>query len=131
MISLRKFGIGNNGGTFGDEDSDVPNDTPSALMGASGSPSAMKKGGKVKETGIIKMHKGEDVIPPLRGIHIEFHRDGQGKVEGFTVHQHGMPQSASESGAFMKQTKESHDFKADQHEAMMDHVHDHSAGQLS
>jgi hypothetical protein len=33
------------------------------VVGVSGEPKSLKKGGTVKKTGLIKMHKGEKVIP--------------------------------------------------------------------
>jgi len=122
MISLRKFGIGNNGGTYGDGDSDVPNDTPSSLMGS------FKKGGRVKKTGPYKLHEGETVIPALRSIRIQIHRGPKGEATGFTVHHEGMPR-ATKSAAFMEESAESHPFGIDQHDEMMDHIDQHVAGQ--
>lgn len=66
---------------------------------------------------------------PMKGMRIEFHRGHGGKVTGATVHHH-MMSKPSKSAAFMEDTHHSFPFSADQHEEMMDHVHEHSAGQM-
>lgn len=131
------FGIGNNGGTYGgdEEDDESPNgpDTPvtrqlKQMQEMEGTPSTMKKGGHVKKTGLIKMHKGETVIPAIRSMRIQIHRGPKKEVPGFTVHHEGMPE-ATKSAAFLKDTHQSHPFSADQHEQMLDHIDQHLAGQ--
>ena len=67
---------------------------------------------------------------PMREMRIEIHRGPKNKVTGFTVHHHMMPKAATKSGAFMENTHHSQPFGADQHEEMMDHIHEHTAAQL-
>jgi hypothetical protein len=69
-------------------------------------------------------------VQPMREMRIEIHRGPKGKVSGFTVHHHMVPRPASKSGAFMQNEQVSQPFGADQHEAMMDHIHEHTAAQL-
>ncbi len=132
-----KFGIGNNGGTYGDDEEDDDNsngpDTPvtrqlKQIQAMEGTPSIMKKGGHVKKTGLIKMHKGETVIPAIRSMRIEIHRGPKKEVTGFTVHHERVPK-ATKSAAFLEDTHESHPFSAGQHEEMMNHIDQHIAGQ--
>lgn len=67
---------------------------------------------------------------PMREMRIEIHRGPKNKVTGFTVHHRMMPKPVSKSGAFMENTEHSQPFGANQHEQMMDHVHEHTSAQL-
>lgn len=66
---------------------------------------------------------------PMREMRIEIHRGPKQKVTGFTVHHHMVPK-ATKSMAFSENTTHSKPFGADQHEQMMDHIHEHTAAQL-
>ena len=68
-------------------------------------------------------------VEPMREMRIEIHRGPKNKVTGFTVHHHMMPK-ATKSMAFSENTTHSHPFGAGEHEAMMDHVHEHTGAQL-
>jgi len=67
---------------------------------------------------------------PMREMRIEIHRGPQAKVTGFTIHHHMMPK-ATKSMAFSENTTHSHPFGVGDHEAMMDHVHEHTAAQIA
>ena len=69
-------------------------------------------------------------VGKMKQMRIEIHRGEGGKVSGFTVHHHMMPKP-TKSAAFMENETVSHPFGADEHEAMMDHVHEHTGAQLS
>jgi hypothetical protein len=73
----------------------------------------------------------KEKIEPMRAMRIEIHRgpSPKRKVTGFTVH-HDMVPKATKSSAFMEDTSHSVPFGADQHEEMMDHIHDHTSAQL-
>lgn len=73
----------------------------------------------------VKTGKAES----MREMRVEIHRGPKGKVTGFTVHHNLMPK-ISKSHAFSEDTTESHRFGGDQHEAMIDHIHKHTAAQL-
>ncbi len=73
----------------------------------------------------MKMTKAE----PMREMRIEMHRGPNKELTGFTVHHSMMPKS-SKSMAFSESTSHSQPFGADQHEEMMDHIHEHTAAQL-
>jgi hypothetical protein len=120
------FGIGKNGGTFGDEEPDDLDSNEELIPAAPAG--SFKKGGHVKKTGLAKVHKGETVIPALKSMRIQLHRDSDGKLTGFTVHHEHLPKP-SKSPAFMETTTEAHPFGVEQHEDMLDHVHRHTAGQ--
>lgn len=66
---------------------------------------------------------------PMREMRIEMHRGPKNKLTGFTVHHRMMPK-ATKSAAFMENPEHSHPFAMDDHEAMMDHIHDHMMGQM-
>lgn len=66
----------------------------------------------------------------MKEMRIEIHRGQGGKVSGFTVHHHMQPKPASKSSAFMENETVSQPFGAHEHEAMIDHVHEHTAAQL-
>ena len=66
---------------------------------------------------------------PMREMRIEIHRGPKNKVTGFTVHHHMMPKP-TKSMAFSENETQSHPFSAGEHEAMMDHVHEHTGAQL-
>jgi hypothetical protein len=68
-------------------------------------------------------------VEPMREMRIEIHRGPKSKVTGFTVHHHMIPK-ATKSMAFSENTEHSQPFGADQHEQMMDHVHEHTSAQL-
>lgn len=76
------------------------------------------------------MKKSAPAVGHMRDMRIEIHRGPKGKVSGFTVHHNMMPKPASKSGAFMEHEQISQPFSADEHEKMMDHVHEHTAAQL-
>lgn len=69
-------------------------------------------------------------VGKMRKMEIEIHRGTGGKVSGFTVHHHMHATPASKSGAFMENETVSQPFGAHEHEAMIDHVHEHTAAQL-
>ena len=83
------FGIGKNGGTFGDEEPDDLDSNEELIPAAPAG--SFKKGGHVKKTGLAKVHKGETVIPALKSMRIQLHRDSDGKLTGFTVHHEHLP----------------------------------------
>jgi len=98
------------------------------------------KGREMERKHEADMKKGT-AVEPMREMRIEIHRDAPaknkslgpaapGKVTGFTVHHHMIPRPTSKSEAFMENTEHSHPFGADQHEEMMDHIHEHTSAQL-
>jgi hypothetical protein len=96
------------------------------------------KGNKETEKGreMEKKHEEDKTMKkatvehePMREMRIEIHRGPKNKVTGFTVHHHMMPK-ASKSMAFSENTTHSHPFGVGEHEAMMDHIHEHTAAQM-
>ena len=75
------------------------------------------------------MKKVATTAEPMREMRIEIHHGPKQKVTGFTVHHHMMPK-ATKSMAFSENTTHSQPFGADQHEQMMDHIHEHTSAQL-
>jgi len=75
------------------------------------------------------MKKAAASHEPMREMRIEIHRGPKQKVTGFTVHHHMVPKP-TKSIAFSENTTHSQPFGADQHEQMMDHIHEHTAAQL-
>jgi hypothetical protein len=75
------------------------------------------------------MKKPSVTAEPMREMRIEIHRGPKKEVTGFTVHHHMMPK-ATKSAAFSENTTHSQPFGVDQHEAMMDHIHEHTAAQM-
>ncbi len=69
-------------------------------------------------------------VGKMREMRIQIHRGAQGKVSGFTVHHEMEPTATSKSGAFMEHQQISQPFSTKEHEAMIDHVHEHTAAQL-
>lgn len=101
--------------------------TPYKVMNAIGAMRGNKespKGAAMEQKHEAKMGKPEQ----MREMRIQFHRTG-GKVTGATVHHFMMPKG-SKSSAFMEHTQHSQQFGAGEHEAMMDHVHEHTAAQM-
>jgi len=85
------------------------------------------KGRQMEEKHEADMKKAS--AEPMREMRIEIHRGPKKEVTGFTVHHHMMPK-ATKSLAFSENTTHSQPFGANQHEEMMDHIHEHTAGQL-
>ncbi len=88
------------------------------------------KGAAMEKKHEAKMKTAKASVEPMREMRIEIHRGPKNKVTGFTVHHHMMPTSASKSGAFMQTEQHSQPFGAHEHEAMMEHVDQHTAAQL-
>ena len=87
-----------------------------------------------KGAAMERKHEADMKVPkmtkePMREMRIEMHRGPGNKLTGFTVH-HSMVPKPSKSMAFHENTTHSFPFAANEHEAMMDHVHEHTAGQL-
>lgn len=87
------------------------------------------KGREMEEKHEAKMKKQSGKTEPMREMRIEINRGPKNKVTGFTVHHHMMPK-ATKSMAFSENTTHQFPFGADEHEAMMDHVHEHTGAQL-
>jgi hypothetical protein len=79
--------------------------------------------------------KKQPAMQPMREMRIEIHRGPatakmeHGPVTGFTVHHHMMPMP-TKSPAFMESTTHSQPFSLKEHDAMMDHIDEHTAGQM-
>ena len=87
------------------------------------------KGREMEEKHEADMKKGKGSAEPMREMRIEIHRGPKKEVTGFTVHHHMMPKP-TKSMAFSENETQSHPFSAGEHEAMMDHVHEHTGAQL-
>lgn len=113
---------------------EYPNN-PSAVYGTMNAIGAMHgsketaKGREMEKKHEAKMKTAKASAAPMREMRIEIHRGPKNKVTGFTVHHHMMPK-ATKSMAFSENTTHSQPFGADQHEQMMDHIHEHTAAQL-
>jgi hypothetical protein len=66
---------------------------------------------------------------PMKRMEIEIHRGPKKEVTGFTVHHHMMP-TPSKSPAFMEDTTHSQPFSVKEHDAMMDHIDEHTSAQM-
>ena len=66
----------------------------------------------------------------MREMRVEIHRGPKKEVTGYTVHHNMMPTAASKSGAFMEHESHTQPFSAKEHEAMLDHVHEHLSAQM-
>lgn len=98
--------------------------TPYKVMNAIGA----MRGNKESPKGAAMESKHEAKTEHMREMRIQFHRNGN-KLTGVTVHHYMMPKG-SKSSAFIEHTQHSQQFGAGQHEAMMDHVHEHTAMQM-
>jgi hypothetical protein len=87
------------------------------------------KGREMERKHEADMKTGKVEHEPMREMRIEFHRGPKSELTGFTVHHHMMPK-ASKSAAFTENTTHSQPFGIGEHEAMMDHIDEHTMGQM-
>ena len=84
---------------------------------------------KHEEDKAMKKLSMKTTTEPMREMRIKFHRGKSNEITGATVH-HDMMPTATKSAAFMENTSHEYPFGTHEHEAMMDHIQEHTAAQM-